>query len=200
MSALEIITPATPPVEVVELRQQCRIDHADEDSLLRDYLAAALELVADASGLAIGRTVYQLTLDGFPVGGVVLLPRPPAVSVEAVAWTDSDGVDQTLDDPQTDLQCDLASRPARLLPLPGQQWPPTDPRRLNSVRITYTAGRDDGVPQRALQAVRLTAATWFAHRESITPQRLSRLPDGAERLLSGIRFRSVALRRFLSEH
>lgn len=199
MAALETITPATSPISVSQLRDQCRIDHPDEDDLLADYLAAAVEHVAEAAGIAIGRTVYRLTLDRLPAD-VILLPRPACVSVDAFAWTDSDGADQSLADPDADLQIDLSGQPARIAPLPGQSWPAAASDRLGVVRITFTAGSDAGVPARALQAIRLTAGTWYANRESVSERRMSVLPHGADRLIGGMRFRDRRLERFLAEH
>lgn len=197
MSALTVLNAPSLPLTAAEIRLHSRIDAADEDSLLEDYVAAAAEAVAAHIGRPVGVTQYRLSLDCFPCGDL-LLPRPPAVSVDALDYTDSAGAAQSLD-AASDVQVDLESEPARIRPLVDADWPETQTDAVSAVQVTFTAGRAVVSPA-VLQAIRLLVGTWYEHRESVTERSLGELPDGVARLLAGQRFRSKRLNDFLSAH
>lgn len=197
MSALTVVTAPSLPLSAADIRLHSRIDAADEDVLLADYVAAAAEAVASHIGRPVGVTQYRLALDCFPCGDL-LLPRPPAVTVDEIAYTDSAGDPQTLD-PETDVQIDLAGEPARLRPLVDAAWPDTQADAVNAVQVTFTAGQT-AVSPAVLQAIRLLVGTWYEHRESVTEKTVSQLPDGVARLLAGQRFRDKRLNDFLAAH
>jgi len=199
VSSLSTITPARLPLTVAQLKAHARITHDEEDDLVAAYLEAATEDVAAFLGRAIGETAYRLTLDRWPDGDCpVLLPRPPVQSIDAVQYLDTSGAWQSID--PAGLQQDLVGAPARLLPAVGETWPDTQQGAVAAVRIDFTAGDDLAVPHRALQAIRMQAAGLFEFREDLQADSVRALPGGTRRLLTGLRFRSRELTRFLAHH
>lgn len=198
MAALTIHTAPQRVLTAAAMRLHCRIDHTAEDALLEAYIDAAQRQAEEISGRAIGETVYALRLSRFPAAGEpIMLPRPRCKSLDQVTWITPDGTTHTAE--EEDFQLGLHLEPALIYPLPFQRWPETSTRHVNAVTIMYTAGETSPQPM-ILQALRLAVADWYQHREASLEATVSRLPNGSERLLTGVRFRSGALQRFLAEH
>src|SRR5947209_1452068 len=53
--------------------------------------------------------------------GIIRLPNPPTQSIVSVKYIDRDGVEQTID--PAEYQLDEFSEPARLAPAPNKTWP-----------------------------------------------------------------------------
>lgn len=197
MASLTINTPPQRALTAAQIRLHSRIDHTAEDALLEAYIDAAQRQAEEITGRPVGETVYALRLSEFPAGNEpILLPRPPCKSVDLLTWIDRNGQPQTAE--AEDLQIGLHCEPARIYPLPGQRWPATSPHHADAVTVMFTAGGTTINPM-VLQAIRLAVADWYEHRESTVEGTVSRLPNGFERLLGGVRFRSRRLQRFLSE-
>ncbi len=139
-------TLVTPPVaELIDLEQAAshlRLDLEDMDPTEQDQLTAwiraARRHVEQKLSIAIVEQTWRLTLDGFPPGILpILFPRPPLRSVTSVLYTDSDGVEQTLDPSAYAL--DIESKPGRIGPVRDTVWPDAA-RQVASVRILYVAG------------------------------------------------------------
>jgi len=201
MASLVVLTPPPLPLSAADIRAQCRIDDNGEDALLEEYIAAASREAEEITGRPVGETVYQLRLNRFPLDGdPILLPRPRAVTVESVTYTDQSGESQEL--PAESRQDDLFSEPARIYPAVESQWPETLAGAINVVVITFTAGAEIVDPL-FLQAIRLAVGDWYEHRESTVDGKLTQLPslpNGFDRLLRTLRFRSRELERFLMDH
>jgi uncharacterized phiE125 gp8 family phage protein len=198
MASLIVTVPAALALPASALRGHCRVDHDGEDGIIEDFIAAAQRQAEEVSGRAIGETAYQLRLNRFPVGAEpILLPRPRAVTIDAVEYLAADG---TLTDlPAESRQDDIYGEPARIYPACESQWPATQAGAINAVVISFTAGSDLIDPM-VLQAIRLAVADWYEHRENTVEKTVSRLPNGFDRLLGGVRFRSRELQRFLDSH
>ncbi len=156
---LRIITaPTVEPVTVAEVKTFARIDATGDpaadvaqDALLASLIAAAREAAESLLSRSTAPTQLELSLSSFPrmslqmfgsyssenVATPVELPRPPLLSVGAVAYLDTDGVEQVL--PPTAYTTEQPeARPALLFPV-GDSWPETNGTR-GAVRILYTAG------------------------------------------------------------
>ncbi|CCG42179.1 head-tail connector protein [Magnetospirillum molischianum] len=180
------------PLEVVKSHLQLMEGEDADDGLISGYVRAAVDLVEGFTERALIERTLRLVLDHWPSGPVVL-PRPPLIAVERVAWIDPDGAEQVVTPP---LAYQVSRRePAILAPSPGQSWPATR-RQLDAVSIEYRAGYGataDAVPEAIRHAILLLVAQWYAVREPVSIGNIVNvLPFAVEALLGPYRVWSVA--------
>lgn len=143
----QLVTPATElPVSVDRVaRQWLRAAHTNvEDAQIDQMIRAATGAAEDQTQRAIMPQTWQMVLDGFPWGEIVL-ERPPLIAITAIDYYDGDGVLQSLTgSPQAsyDVVPSGYYSKARLKPLPTGSWP-TPRSQSEAVVITYTAGYTD---------------------------------------------------------
>lgn len=164
-----LVAPAAAVVSLAEVKAQCRIDFADEDALLSNYIAAATGWL-DGEGGYLGRALitqdWTLRLDCFKPS--IMLPLPPCQEVLEVRYVDLAGVTQTLDPAEYAVSGLGAAGGARLRPAGGLSWPPTI-REPECVEIDFRAGYGDApgdVPDPIRQAIITRAAQLYEHRET----------------------------------
>lgn len=170
------------PVTLVELKAHLRIDHADEDTLLETYLAAAARVAEDRLRRTLITTEWRMAVERFPRDGMLRLARPPITSIDAVEFYDTEETLTTLD--AEDYSADLAG--ARLRRPLGVLWPATAPRD-DAVAISYTAGYGDApedVPAHYRLAILYLAAHYYSNREPVSIGQLAPLPLAIEALLA----------------
>jgi uncharacterized phiE125 gp8 family phage protein len=84
---------------------------------------------------------------GFPLITVIVIPRPPLISVEAITYVDFDGVTQTLTGSPAQFTVSAPQGPTakkgRITPLYGQVWPATR-QTLDAITVQCTAGYAEG--------------------------------------------------------
>jgi uncharacterized phiE125 gp8 family phage protein len=135
------ITTVTPPeVEPVDLalaKAHLRIDHDEEDDLIRAWIGAARQLTEEYTGRRWVTQTLRLTMSGFPVGHIELPVRPVGVVTEFY-YLDEVG-DQTDVEP-ADYQMWLDHNPPLITFAPDGEWPDTEEGRLNAVTIEFTVG------------------------------------------------------------
>ncbi len=131
-----IMEPTVEPVTLEEVKQHCRVDHSDEDTLIEAYLKAATRYAESTlCWRAFVEQTLELTLDKFQ--DEIRLPRPPLQEVVSVKYFDKDNTEQTVD---TDVYIvDTDSEPGRVIKADGKSWP-TDLRQVNAVKVRYKAG------------------------------------------------------------
>jgi uncharacterized phiE125 gp8 family phage protein len=132
--------PAVEPVSRAEAKNWCRVDAdltADDDDF--DQLIAEARARAErVTGRALVTQSWRLRMDAFPCRREPLVvDLPPLASVEGITYVDADGATQTLS--PSAYQVDLDSRPARIAPAYGHDWPGTR-HQLNAVTVAFTAG------------------------------------------------------------
>ena len=88
---------------------------------------------------------------------------PPVTGVTNIQYYDTNGVLQTLS-PATYL-LDLASKPARIVPVAGGYWPMTR-FQPSAVQVQYQSG-DGNPPAAYVTAIKLLAAYWYQNREAL---------------------------------
>lgn len=189
---LKIITgPVAEPVSLNEARMHLRIitDSADEaphpeDAYVASLIAAARQGAEHITGRALMLQTLELALDAFEP--VIVLPRPPFVSLSSIQYIDPDGALQTVADGA--WQVDGHSEPARLMPPYGESWPATR-NQPNAVRIRYQAGYADAksVPDQFKSWMLLRVGMLYENRESaVIGVLLTELPH-VDRLLDAYR-------------
>ena len=184
MYGLTLITPpATEPLTLEDAKLHLREDGTAQDALITSLIKAAREHVEGFLGRALVTQTWDLTLDGFPSSGEVLIPRPPLVSVTSVKYLDAAGVQQTMT--ASDYVVDVAQQPGRVFLAYGANWP-TIQTRQNAVVIRFVAGYGAAasVPESIKAAVKLLVGHWYENREAaIVGTSAAAVPMAVESLL-----------------
>lgn len=151
MQRVTVVTPpAVEPVALPEARLALGLDAGADAPIITQHLASARELVERFTGRTLITTTLRLHLDAFPASpalewwdgvrdGVmperqasITLPRPPAIAVTSITYTDSTGTEQTVDSGSYYLAGD------RVILTPGSGWP--SGARAGTIQVTFTAG------------------------------------------------------------
>jgi uncharacterized phiE125 gp8 family phage protein len=188
MPAILVTPPAGEPVTLAEAKAHLRITHNDEDALLGALVTAARRVTEARTGLRLMAQAWSVFRDGWPVEGAIEIPLAPVLSLDELAVFGEDDQKAVID--PSHYTVDFASRPARLVPRGGRQWPRPG-RRLNGIGIRLTAGfgtSAQSVPQPLRQAILMLVAHYYAQRGEEAPPGL---PQSVGALLDP--FREVRL-------
>lgn len=174
-----VLTPsAYEPVSVDDAKTHCRITGSADDALLAFYIAAARKHVEDVSWRTLMPSVQTLTLDNWPEGDTIRLPRPPLQSVTHVKYTDSSGTLTTFS--SASYVVDTASTPGRIRLKTGYSWPSAILREAGGIVVTYLAGVHSAaadasnlttvraaVPRTHVAAILLIVGHLYENREAV---------------------------------
>jgi uncharacterized phiE125 gp8 family phage protein len=166
-SSIRVTTqPTAEPLSIAEARAHMRVDHFDEDGVIAGLILAARQHIETICGMALCSTGYTMTLDDFPPGEMITLPREPVQSVTAVRYLNEAGSLVTWS--SAEWEADLYSLPPRIRPRDGYTWPISQDR-FAAVEIEFVAGYGgpDLVPQAVMQAMRLLVGHFYEHREAV---------------------------------
>jgi uncharacterized phiE125 gp8 family phage protein len=143
---VKVISPPSQVITSAELRQHCRLAASgSQDELLTTYLEASRREAQRYTRLAIGEQLLELALDQFPGGygpeQAIKLEGGNVSSIVSVKYTDTQGVEQTLDPSlySLDTYTDDGDK-CYLLPAVNTIWPFTQVDAANAVRVRYVAG------------------------------------------------------------
>lgn len=164
--ALKLITaPSTYPVTLAEAKLHCRVDIADDDTLITALITAATEMAEQKTGRAIMTQTLELTLDAFP--DAFELTRVPVQSVTSVKYYDTTGAQQTLSNTLYALDAADDFGFAHISPVYAGVWPDTRDQ-INAVAVRYVAGYADAasVPQSIKNWILLMVSTMYENRET----------------------------------
>lgn len=115
------------------------VDYSDSDSLIRAFIASGRQSVENEGNFAIGEQTWLIYLDQFPPSGVIELPKPPVKSVTSIQYIDEAGTQQTWASNKYQFVRGGQER-ARVCPAYGQQYPNTQPGRMQAVCIEMVCG------------------------------------------------------------
>jgi uncharacterized phiE125 gp8 family phage protein len=157
-------------------------DGSAEDATIRALLNAAVEFVEAETRQQLFTARYELHTDGWPDGGTLTLPKLPLRDVDAVTYV-AGGSGQQL--PASQFIPDPAgSKPGRVT-FTGTLASLDD--RPNNVVVEFSAGYGEtaeAIPHMLKQAVMLTFAHWFEHREAAMDRRVDELPLAVRSILN----------------
>ena len=167
MSLKQITPPSALAVSLAEAKLHLRVDGNDDDTLITAMIGAATQMAEQATGRALMPQVWQLSQDEFP--GALELTRIPVQSVASIVYTDSGGIDQTLDPNNYTLDNASDFGSAKVVPAYGQTWPASR-TKVNAVRVQYVAGYADAasVPESIKSWIKLQVGAMFENREAET--------------------------------
>jgi uncharacterized phiE125 gp8 family phage protein len=182
----KVITAVTAePVLLATARLHLKADSTTEDALIEAWITAAREFAEHYTGRSLAAQVLEMALDEFPADGAAIeLDMPPVNAITSVKYTDTAGVEQTLDVGSYALSTYGASRTLALTY--GSSWPST--REVpDAVRIRYSAGYAI-CPKAAIAAILLMVAHWYEHRSDVhVGSTVSEMPIASRSLLDTIR-------------
>lgn len=191
-----VTAPTADVVALADVKRHLRVEHDEDDGLITLYLDAAVAMIDPAAGGWLGRALrpqtWELRLDAFPCGGIVL-PHPPLIAMTSFKYDDADGVEQTLA-AGTGYRVigSGGTDPVTLLPPWSGSWPSAR-ATPESVRVRFQCGHAVADPDPLPAAVRawllLVTGTLYAQRESITSAgaALAALPDHILTMLTSYR-------------
>lgn len=169
------------PVDLQTAKQHLRIvDDTSEDELIAGYIQAAREWFENHTGHILVQREITQTFDRF--AGYLELHQRPIVSVDEIAYTDTDGAAQTV----ASFVTTGLRYPLRVYPAHSEAWPSTRTNTL--VEVTFTAGYAEGeVPQRAVQAILLLVENWFRNRGAVSAGPVNEVPFAVQALADQMR-------------
>lgn len=186
--------PTVEPLEVQEVKDFLRVDSSEEDALIGRLIQGARERIEVRYGIAPVEQTLQATYIG--ACNYLSLPRSPAQSIEAAQIQSSSG-----DGAEISAQL-LLTKGKR--PMVGRSDGHAILRRFGQIAVTYVAGfavgdaltyeeRQAAVPEVVKQAIRLTVADWYEHRQTqvvgVSGGGARRLPETVQAILTDAGYR-----------
>jgi uncharacterized phiE125 gp8 family phage protein len=168
VNLIVVTQPTAEPVTLAEARDQLNITHTTHDAFIAACVVAARQMAEHELQRSLVAQTFQLSLDEFPSGEIELpmgpIPQEGALSIVSVKYTDTAGVEQTVD--PADYELDAYSNVPRLVPVDG--WPTSSTEVMNAVRIRYTSGHASPgtVPLAVRQWILLQAADLYENRQA----------------------------------
>lgn len=155
------------PVSVEEAKLHLRVEHNDEDELIRSLIETASIGATNKTNRSFALTVWENRLKRIS-GGQITLHFSPVVKVNSVKYKDADGVSQTMPGDRYRLVSDGDS--AHIEPV--DFWP----EGATDFRVQYLAGYVNGVPQPVVQWIMLHVGNWYKNREAVVSTQANELP------------------------
>lgn len=183
--ALELLeAPATTPVTLTEVKDQLRVEHTDDDTLINRLISVAVAYtdVQGALGHAMISQKWGQWVDSTPPAAVKLI-LGPVLQVNAIKYYDTSGSLQT--DTLTNYEVLGTSFATTVGPKEGFDWPVTQDRS-DAIRIEYTIGYGEAttdVPQTLRHALMMLIGHWYDNRENTMMDELHNIPYGFDNLL-----------------
>lgn len=174
--------PAGQPITLADAKTFMRIESSDEDDLIGDLIAAAIDHIEAETGLALLTQGWRLCRDAWPADRIVRLHRTPVQQIDSVTVYDADGVASDLD--VSGAVLDAHARPARFhidaVATPGQA--------INGIEIDFTAGFGDTaaeVPEALRRALLVHVAHMYEFRGAVpAASQPASIPAGYTRLIA----------------
>jgi uncharacterized phiE125 gp8 family phage protein len=190
-----LVTPPAagdPIVTLAEAKQQCRVDHDDDDDYIATLVAAAVGHIDGYAGI-LGRCLvtqtWQIALDCWPSDNTIRLPFPDVTPTE-VTYTDVGGVDQLVDAALWGSQTDALG--GFVYFKKAFTAPDLNDDRPDPIRVKFEAGYGaaENVPPAIKHAIKLLIAHWYENREATVVGQsifVAELPLAVDRLLAPYR-------------
>jgi uncharacterized phiE125 gp8 family phage protein len=173
--------PSATPVDLVEAKRQCRVEHDDDDIFIQSLIGAASRHIERIVGRAVMPQVWLLELAAWQ--DAVVLPVEPVRSV-VVTYTDTAGVEQTLDAATYSLSA-WPSMATEWRFVSGALRPGLDDVDY-PVRYTIAAGyANAGAVEADLKAaIQMLVGHWYQHREAVATETMTEVPMAVSALIA----------------
>lgn len=159
------VAPIAEPVTLVEAKLHCKVDGADDDTLLTALIVAARQQAEHRTNRALITQQWEYSLESFPAG-CIKLPMPALASVQSVKYLDDSGVLQTL--ANTEYQVVISELVGYIQPAYGKSWPSCRVQP-DSVVVAFTCGYGaaGAVPNSIKAWMLMAISTMYSQREAI---------------------------------
>lgn len=164
MFLTEIIPPVGEPLDLDEVKRQLRITHTHQDAYIASLIEDARYLFIQKTNHMLMETELMLTLNCF-MPAIILL-RGPVLSVSNLAYTDKNGVNQTIASADYIVK-NIDNKMYSVCPADGVTWPLTSGLE-DSVRITYKVGypSQDDIPRAVKRWMHMMITDWFTQKDT----------------------------------
>ena len=169
-----VVRPILEPVSLAELKLHLRIDHSDEDELLKLILLTARESVENFTARALLSQTWDYCLNDWPDEDFIELPYGNLQSVTSVKYKDCDGTETTLTE-TTDYLVETNKEQKGRIVLPyGVSWPSDTLYPSNPITIRFVCGwtKATDVPSSIKSALLLLAADSYNIKEIHTDRQI----------------------------
>ncbi|HUL88440.1 MAG TPA: head-tail connector protein [Pseudolabrys sp.] len=161
MSSILLTEPAVEPLSVEEAKTFLRVEHSDDDEVIRALVAGARMHVEAQARIALVTQRWRLTFDRWPHHGRIAVKPGPLRSLDAVRVYDLQGHPQSVDTQA--FVPDFGASTLAFMP-----WMLSVPGRIAAgIELDVTIGFGDAatdVPEPLRQALRLLVAHWYENR------------------------------------
>ena len=185
-------TSTTRVVSELDVRKHLQLDLIDYGeggtALIESQIDVATAFIEQECGITLPARDYRCTLDGFPAGRTIELPRPPLDEIYEVRYLTPAGDTATL--PASAYLVDATGKPGRLFLRPGFEWPKTLDVPA-CVTIEFAAGHET-LPPMLRHAVLMLVGHLYENREATSDRRVNDVPMAVQSILAMHRFQAVA--------
>ena len=186
---VQLVTgPSVEPISVADAKRHLRVEHNDDDLLIKRLIETAVAMV-DVTGVLGKAMITQTWREWYsPNPSQIVLSLGPVQSVSAIKYYDADNVLQT--DTLSNYFVLGTSGRTTIKPKSGFTWPTTFVRD-DAIAIEYVIGYGDtfrDVPSTVRHALFMLVAHHYENRENELIGTISKtLPFGFEALLGSER-------------
>ena len=186
---VQLITgPSVEPISVADAKRHLRVEHSDDDLLIKRLIETAVSMV-DVTGVLGKAMITQTWGEWFaPNPSQIVLSLGPIQSVSAIKYYDTDNALQT--DKLSNYFVLGTSGRTTIKPKSGYNWPTTFTRD-DAIKIEYVIGYGDtfrDVPSTVRHALFMLVAHYYENRENELIGTVSKtLPFGFEALIDSER-------------
>ena len=155
--------PAAEPVDAASMATVLKVSSGDEGDYLTALLVSSRAWCENYTGRFFITHDAELWLDFWPPSGEIEVPCSPITVIGDVSTWGDDDIEQIMD--PASYQTDKISEPGRVALRDGIDVP-SGLRRINAVRVKFTAGWPDAasVPENIKTAIRSMAAEVYLAR------------------------------------
>ena len=186
---VQLVTgPSVEPISVADAKRHLRVEHSDDDLLIKRLIETAVAMV-DVTGVLGKAMITQTWREWYaPNPSQIVLSLGPVQSVSAIKYYDTDNALQT--DTLSNYFVLGTSGRTTIKPKSGYTWPTTFVRD-DAIAIEYVIGYGDtfrDVPSTVRHALFMLVAHYYENRENELIGTISKtLPFGFEALIDSER-------------
>ena len=175
MALRRISCDTSEPITLAEAKAHLYVDDTYKDDYISALITVAREKAENMCNRSFVRQQWQLTMDDFPDGAIILEKASPlATEATAVLVTYYNTSVALTTMASTDYVVDERSEPAIIVTSTalGGDWPDTN-EQLNAVTVTYFTGLASATdtPAPVKQWMKIRIAQMYEFREPILPDR-----------------------------
>jgi len=182
---LTLVTESTSePITVDEAKTYLRMESTDstaEDGLIGSFITVARKYAENYTKTAFVTQTRKLIFDDFSGStSTIELPRPPVSTVSSnvsITYVEDTTAGNTTTIASTVYTVDADSRPARVFPSYGNEWPSSVRDQRNAVTIQFVSGYTTAnVPEDVKTWIKMRVADMYENRQGLTEAQMMRLP------------------------